>query len=440
MHLRFTVALLAAAAFFGAAARLSAQAPQELIWEGDLEKAFARAKTEKKPLLVCMHKDKEIACTRMIALYADPKVKEKLGEFVLVATNLSEHKMVKAKVGAEDRETCPHFKGITCAQHIAAEQKIRDRFLASNTVTVPQHMVVDAAADKMVLTKVYELKKAAFLAYLDRGKLAFAGISEDQIDEQTKALFGIVKNGKAFEKEKAVKAVLEYNSEPKTRLLRAVVDEIEDESDRVACIRAMGYEQFPHAGVALIEWLKDESILGQNSAVVSLEETRASAGKELVDLWGKAKDAELKKDIARALGPCAPGEKEAKTILMGLLKSTDEKLRQAAYMSLGAFTADEEAKKAVLEGYRKEKDFTLKTAVIYGFMTSRDVQVVKDLETLQAEEKNNQLKLMIQKAIDRLQGKADEPGGRKGFRSMVKPLFAKDKIVRNQVKEWDSYR
>lgn len=420
---------------FLATTQIVAQAtPTELHWEENVPAALARSKAEKKPILICMHKDKEIACTRMLALYDDPEVRAKMSEFILIGTNISYHTEIKKTVNGAEKTFCPQYKSVPCEVHVANEAHVRQTYLPANTVLVPYHLCMDADG-KTLLAKVYEMKKTAYLDWLDRAKLAFGGVTEEGLDTQTKALLGIVRNGQTAEKEKAVKAVLDFQVEAKTLLLYDAVVENQAPADRAVCVRAMGYEQYPHAGAILVKHLKDEALEVVNAAVVSLEETKAGAAKELLAIWAKAKDAELKKDLVRAFGPCAPGDPEVKKILLAQFKANDDRMKQGACMSLGYFLTDADAKKALLDLYHKERDVTLKTAIYYAFYSAGSSDMAADVEKLKEEEKNQQLKTVATLVLDKLAGREPSIPGKQS-RQLWKPLFARDRIERNRAKEW----
>src|SRR5262249_18013424 len=109
-------------------------------------------------------------------------------------------------------------------------------------------------------------------------------------------------------------------------------------------------------------------------AVVSLEEIADPAsGPVLLALWEKEKEAETRKDLLRALGPCGGGRPEVKKLLLEQLEATKDPLRVASAMSLGFFLkGDAEVASALERRYPKEKSTTHRLALLFAFYEAGD--------------------------------------------------------------------
>ena len=423
--------LLATASVFG---------QKGIHWEKDLDAALARAKDENRPLLICMHTSTEIACKRMLAkVYTDPSVQGKLKEFVLLPTCFDRHPQETQTVDGKEQTVSTLFKTVDCDVLTKNEELVRERFFDGNNVKVPQHIFVGADG-KAFLKKIFELKKPAFLEFLDRALVQF-GIKEvGGMDEPTRKLFEQVRKGSNKEKEAAVKKILEFQSEKKTEILYLTIQGLKRENDRMTCIRIMGAEDLSHGSTIALKWLSDKSTLLRNGAVVTLEEMKSGeASKPLMDLFGRTKSSEkeLKKDILRALGPCGAGDADVKALLV---KHTTDKVeinRLAAYLSLGYFLDEEDVQRVMQERWKKEgKSVALKTAIIWGYRQSQSRELAEQLESLMAGERNGQLKFVAAAALRTMRGERAARGTWRALRKSLSVLYAKDKVVRNRVKRW----
>ena len=155
----------------------------------------------------------------------------------------------------------------------------------------------------------------------------------------------------------------------------------------------------------------------------------------LLDLFPGTKEKELKKDILRALGPCGAGNGSAKKLLLEFVASKEEIFRMAAYLSLGHFLDDPEVANIMKERYKAERGkAVVKTALVWAFRHSRSVTLADELEELVAKERNAQIKIVAQAAARIMRGEYMEYDSQ--LRNALRSLYSRDKIVRNEIKEW----
>ncbi|MCB9832811.1 MAG: thioredoxin family protein [Planctomycetes bacterium] len=435
-------------AFVVLVAAVLAPAQEGIKWEKDLASALARAKAEKRPLLISMHTSTEVACQRMLTkIYADPEVQARLAEFVLLPTCFDKHAEEKAVIDGVETMVSPLFKTVGCDALTRNEQEVREHFFDKAEVKVPQHVFVDADGN-MYLNKIYELKKKEFLALLNRGLVMFGGKASEAFEEATRKLFEDVKKGSAEEKEAAVKAIVELGDPEKLDVLYLTIIGLEKDDDQAVCIRALGYEQYAAAADFILKFLDADSDYIKNCAVITLEEMKASqADAKLRALLDKARDKHLKKDILRALGP-AGGSDEAKAVLLEYAEDREDDFRVASYLSLGNYMSDTKVQEFLPQRYKKEgKDVAAKTAIIWAYATSRDESLIPALQEMVSKEKNKQMEDTAGLAMERMKqgngppppGQGDGRGQFMRVRKALAPLFAKDKIDRNRVKEWKKW-
>lgn len=414
----------------------------EIQWETSLEAAFARSKSENKPLLITMHTSTEIACQRMLRnIYTDPDVIAKLQNFVVLPTCVDRHKEVTKVINGTSMSVSVLFGTISCDALKKNEKEVRFDFLETTDVTVPNHIFVDHE-QKIFMQKIYELKKPAFLELLNRALVRFGGKVVDGMDAATKKLYRTVKKGSVKQKAKAVKAILDFQEEKKTDALYMTIEGLKKETDKAACVRAMGNVGLEHATPIVLKWLNDPSILVKNCAIVTLEELKAEeATGPLLALFKvkKSNHKVLHTDILRALGPCGAGEPEAKKLLMSYVRSKKEPMRLAAYMSLGYFLDDEDVQETLQARWKKDtKGVAPRTAILFAYMTSKDSSLIPQVDALIKGERNHQI-LMVAEAAKREMGSKTskaKKGSAKALRKALSPLYTKDKIIRNRIKRW----
>jgi HEAT repeat protein len=453
-----------------AAAVVTAQEPAagELKFAKSYEEAFTRAKAEKKPVLFCIMKDNEIACKRMLGtVYKNPGVRKKMAEFVLVPCSISPE---------------PTFEGVRAVEHQACERAMREAYQAENLVIAPQHIVVDPEG-KLLLKKAYELNTGKFLEFLDRGLLYFADPARATTESRPAGEEGAA-GGRSAEVERILAMILKAAPPEKERLIKDLMSDPSSAERQEAClealkkttdakvrggmVRALGYPEFSGAAPMMVKVLEEKDTFVRNCATVTLEEmANPAAAEALVALHKREKDAEIKKDSVRALGPCGGGKPEVRDLLLKELTATAETMRTAAAMSLGMFVAGDDAvRKAYVTRYPKES-LKVKTAILWGLGLSGDIASAEIIKELMKDESNGQLKelagLVRKQLGDDEAPEADEGGdangkkgrggrggggrvggGRRGgagggpgtLYRLLAPLYQDDKIMRNRVKEF----
>ena len=423
---RITTAVLAAFVIFAGFPGL-APGQGDLPWETDVEAALKKAKEAGRPVLILLHDRREIACKRMVSrVYADAEVRAAMRNFVLVPT-------------CPDREGRPlPFGGISEEQLADNESFVRRDVLEAVTVTVPQHLFL-APDGKVLLRKLYELKKSAFLDLMAEAQSAFSGVAIKGLAARQKKLFETVRNGSQKDKSKAVQTIAE-NDDPKTLELLYLTVQGLPEAERAVCIRALGYDRFSHAGPILLRWLADRSKLVRHCAVVTLEETAGmGAMTPILDLHEKTKDSEVKKDCLRALGPCASGDEKVRDLLLSKVKDRKEPIRVASYLSLGHFLHDDAVRDVLKKRYKKEgRAAAAKAAILWAYHLSGESDQVDVVKSLMKSERSGQLSALGAYVIKSLESETGKLN--KTLKSALRPIYARDRIQRNAVKDWGSGR
>jgi len=416
------------------------QAADDFTWEIDLDSALKKAVETQKPLLIVMHTSTEPASLRMLnQVYRDAKVRSRMSDFVVLPTCMDQHAEEMKKVNGEERPVSILFGKVDCKTLMQNEREVRSRFFDSSTVKVPQHIVVDVQTGgewRILHQKVYELSKSKLLDFLDKAVVSHGALRVKGLPDHLKKLFTAIRKGSDEERNDAVKSILRFKNNRISDLLFPAIQKLGKEKDRAECIRSMGYAEFTYAAGVAMRWLADKSSHITNCAVVTLEEMKAvEAMQPLLDLFPGTKEKELKKDILRALGPCGAGNGSAKKLLLEFVASKEEIFRMAAYLSLGHFLDDPEVANIMKERYKAERGkAVVKTALVWAFRHSRSVTLADELEELVAKERNAQIKIVAQAAARIMRGEYMEYDSQ--LRNALRSLYSRDKIVRNEIKEW----
>ena len=413
----------------------AAQSAPSVRWQSDLDKAIELARSKGRPMLIAMHKVGEIACKRMIEdVYTDPDVVAKLGDFVCLATCLDRHDVVD---GAPTHGPCSAFPGITCDQHQAIEGLVRERYIGTNTVKVPQHMILTADG-KLLLTQIFEMKKTAFLDYCDKGLALFGTEMAQGMDAIIREKLGLVVNGNAAERKEAVQFLLKTNDQKAIDVLFLTIQGLDKGKDRGACVRAMGYEELEEAaGPLLLKWLRDRDPFVVNCAVVSIEETgHGPALKPLLELYEKTNDKEVKKDIVRALGTVGAADPDARKLIAAAITSSEDVMRIAGYLSSAPLLQEDETRARINAQFKKEGgDATAKASIVRSYQLAESVLLADELLAIVAKDGNKGLQDLAMAAKKDLEGAAEMADWavmRKGYR----PIYVTDRIQRNFLEDW----
>lgn len=443
------VGWIAALALAANAAAVAQEPPRS---ERSFAAACARATAEKRPLLVTVLNDTEPACRRMLEqVYADPQVMAALADFVLLVSNPDGHQPEPLeRDGATLAGGCPKYDGLLCAEHQAVERELHDRIAdATGTVIVPQHLLFRGDGT-LLLRRPYAMKVPGFLEFLAAARSlagaaaapGFAGRSA-AVEKLTKAVIA-AKDEPA--REAAMKALASDASPEREQAFLDVLSKLRTPEQRGTVVRALGRIEFQAWAptVALLLDEKERHVRG--CAVVTLEEQRAGAVVDgLLDLWATEKDAEIRKDLLRALGPCSNGSDAVRAIVMEEIGSPKETHRVAAAIALGSFLGKgAEAATTIEARWKKERNPRVRLALVWGIGETPDKASGKLLDRMMANEREHDLEQMALVTRERLEGKQPEGAakalgkqGGKELRRLLGILFEDDEITRTLIRDFD---
>lgn len=116
--------------------------PCLIKWQRTWDDAVALSKETKKPILVCVNMDGEIASEHYAGVrYRQPEIAKLYEPYVTVIASVYRH---TPRDYDEDgkRVLCPRFGGVTCGEHITIEPIIYEKFLDGRRIA-PRHIMVE---------------------------------------------------------------------------------------------------------------------------------------------------------------------------------------------------------------------------------------------------------------------------------------------------------
>lgn len=121
--------------------------PVVIQWQRTWEDAVRIARETRRPILVCVNMDGEIASEHYAGVrYRDPEIGKLYEPYVCVIASVYRHN--PRDYDAEGRRIpCPRFGCVTCGEHIALEPVVYDKFLDGKRIA-PRHIMVELDGTK----------------------------------------------------------------------------------------------------------------------------------------------------------------------------------------------------------------------------------------------------------------------------------------------------
>ena len=116
--------------------------PCAIRWQRTWEDALAVSEKTRRPILVCVNMDGEIASEHYAGIrYRQPEIAALYEPYVTVIASVYRHTPRDYDENGQ-RVPCPRFGTVTCGEHIALEPLVFDRFLDGQRVA-PRHIMVE---------------------------------------------------------------------------------------------------------------------------------------------------------------------------------------------------------------------------------------------------------------------------------------------------------
>ncbi|MFO0985680.1 MAG: hypothetical protein U1E76_28745, partial [Planctomycetota bacterium] len=127
-------------AMSGSAVLADAKAPR-VAWERSLDGALSRAREDSKPVIIALSRDHDAECDDLADfVYPSLTFVKSSQRVICVVACPSQHHEVKDEGTGE--LVCARFRGIRCADHIAAAEAVRRQFLQDLDDFTPRHLLV----------------------------------------------------------------------------------------------------------------------------------------------------------------------------------------------------------------------------------------------------------------------------------------------------------
>lgn len=125
--------------------------PVQITFQRTWEDALAVSKETKKPILICVNMDGEIASEHYAGIrYRDPEIAKLYEPYVCVIASVYRHNP-RDYDDEGNRILCPRFGSVTCGEHIAIEPILYEKYFDGQRVA-PRHIMVELDG-----TEVYDV-------------------------------------------------------------------------------------------------------------------------------------------------------------------------------------------------------------------------------------------------------------------------------------------
>ncbi len=116
--------------------------PVQITFQRSWEDAVALAKEQKRPILVCVNMDGEIASEHYAGVrYRQPEIAKLYEPYVCVIASVYRHNPRDYDEQGR-RIPCPRFGCVTCGEHIAIEPMLYEKFMDGRRIA-PRHIMVE---------------------------------------------------------------------------------------------------------------------------------------------------------------------------------------------------------------------------------------------------------------------------------------------------------
>jgi len=349
----------------------AAEKDRQVFWEADWAKAFARAKAENKPVMLCINSlDTERANNRIAkGIYRDPEFVAASRKLVMIVASTIQHQQVGK---------CLRFGHITCKEHRDCEKALRvnhfEQFrmsVMSQEIVSPQHAWF--APDGGIIKRIeYETKPSSDMkrTLLSNMETALKRVASGEkfapetpadggapdpnhpLTESDKKTLDRLKGAKS--KDVIDNSLTKLLATQKIAAQAAIVEVLntaKNSEKKCRILRALGTAGIIDAIPAISERLSDKDALVRSFAAVALERTaHPTAIEPLMKRAKRERDEMARKNMWRALGVCAGPEahKKAAAALLKAIKADKQTMvRKHAALALKSYSTTESKKLVV---------------------------------------------------------------------------------------------
>lgn len=391
---------------------------QGIVWTASLDDAFAKAKADKKPILLAFNLDGERASDELVAdHYKDPAI-GKLAERTL-----------NVFCSIADRARVP---GVSAAQHQAAEKKARGEILkiaAGEDVIAPQHVFIDGDGNVLV-SAAYRLSKGelewCFAEAIRKLDPTFAFTPSPRTRAPAALAFGKPQSGETSpppskaEVAEALKEVKKGRGGYGGAMEQARVILRSDDPEALkwgqntlrglpggmkgGVLRLIGASSPRAWHAVLAESLESPDPALRLSAAAGLESmAEPKALPALQKASRSEKDEGVRGRLLRAMAACGPDQKSVVQAVQKTMQSGTEALRVQAIVA-AAYLDDGAAVRDLLKLALADAAAKARASAAYVIATRREQKLLADLEPLAAAETDPDTKRWLTAAVEVLRG------------------------------------
>ncbi|MCA8948087.1 MAG: hypothetical protein KDE27_01210 [Planctomycetes bacterium] len=195
--------------------------PVPIQWQRTWDDAVRLSQATKKPILVCVNMDGEIASEHYAGIrYRDPEVTKLFEPYVCVIASVYRHNP-RDYDDQGRRIECPRLGCVTCGEHIAMEPIVYEKFLDGKRIS-PRHIMVELDGSE-TYDVFYTWDVKSVLDSLDNG-IKNRAIQPEPIVKGDRSLLEKVQSPDAADRAEVEQTYLAADPEQKTALLDAALE------------------------------------------------------------------------------------------------------------------------------------------------------------------------------------------------------------------------
>lgn len=410
--------------------------PPGITWQTTFAVALEKAKNEQRPVFLAVVLDGEHGSERLVReLYRDKDV--------VALTELCSNVIASAGRHGRSEKSCGRFAGIACDDHVNLHAFALEKHLKSNDegeIAYPQHVFFDAEG-RVLFSVPFDIEREELLWCLATAiarvnpnlagamhaearvprRLILDGVHDPARDDtplrpltksEVQELVAELRRGRfepgAFEKIRR----LVRSSEPEAiehckQSINSPFMNFGENRLRKMFIRSIGDLSPPEYWEVVFPLATHPDVGVRNESLVALEQLGArEAAAELRSIQKKIEEPLPAKNLLRALGTCGADDGASQKLLLRATRSEkDLTLRNNAILAVGSLeptTAVEKALAKLLE----DDATTVRIAAACAMGLSRMARFASLLERRLSEEKNPEVKAMLEGSIAVLHGRA----------------------------------
>ncbi|MBI3843549.1 MAG: HEAT repeat domain-containing protein [Planctomycetes bacterium] len=399
--------------------------PATVRFEPTLDAAFARAKKEKIPVMVCVVMDNESANDTVAwTYYRDPELGELSKHAACVIASIGTHADYDEVRGDSTRRVCGRFGSITCAEHQAIEMEARKRWLPGDSTVAPQHLFFDPSGKEIArhayLIDLGKLKKMLQMArYVVDPTSVDRALIEKELQEARDVYKNAMSKNQATRKP-ALDALAAYEDPRAFKLLTDLAESKTDDLIRTEAIRAMSQKGSYRALPILTNLLKEPKVLIRNNAVVGLERLKLpEAAPALLKLYKSEQSDRVQGSILRALGKCAPKNPDAIALIVKESASKSYLTRLDDAVALGFLPDSPKVLEILRTMAEKDDNSNLRGVGVWALGLHRDKDAIEILNRVIASDMVLEVKTVATAALKAIQDGTSEEY-EDGFQTFVR--------------------